>query len=133
MNKVGPERDKVIAELADDDLSHTFIPHPGQGLVAGMVCRYCDIPQTSVTMRDESTLECNKRIKPYSTDIACAMELWEEMKGAGYNLELSFHNKWGIICRFVTKHPDNTVCFTAGGETEADAISGAWLKWKETP
>lgn len=39
------------------------------------------------------TWEVTKRpfaLKPYSTDISCAFELWEEMKGAALSVELSY-------------------------------------------
>jgi len=62
--------------------------------------------------------------KPYSTSIVHAMELWEEMKA-----------EWGMP-KLEVLHGNRAECsawhegIIYEGETEADAISGAWLKWK---
>ncbi len=119
MIPAGIERDKIIAEIKDE-VKHTCHAHH-------MIARRC--PTTGVNYCER--MKCEYwRYKEYSTDIATAMELWEEMKAAGISIELSYHDKWGIICRFVSDRP---TIYTSGGKTEADAISGAWLEWKETP
>ncbi len=84
--------------------------------------------------------KCSKRflpfknyVKPYSTDIATAMELWEEMKAAGVMLTLQYHKNSGIGCRLSLTNEEaffDRASMSSYAETEADAISGAWLKWK---
>ena len=115
MIPAGPERDKVIAELrgecAHEALAKVVDSHD-----------YYDCHKCS-----KMFLPYKNYIKPYSTGIATSMELWEEMKGAGATLTLECEETWVQVIAVFGNHP------TARGaaETEADAISGAWLKWKE--
>lgn len=70
-----------------------------------------------------------KKVPPYSTDISCAMELWEEMKGKFPSMHLSYMPDKS--CRVYLKYEDmRGPIIYEGGETEADAISGAYVKWR---
>jgi hypothetical protein len=112
ISPAGPERDKQIAKLREDE-----------GDCGSMEkCRW-----------DKSV--CDNCIpKPYSTDISCAMELWEEMVQAGLIVYIS-ESKDGAICTAseqveVQSHTYGTI--ERGehmAEEKADAISGAYLKW----
>jgi hypothetical protein len=67
---------------------------------------------------------------PYSTDIRYAMELWEEMKAANAILELCTtggYKNTGIACKVYIAGK----MFLYKAETEAEAIAGAYLKWRE--
>ena len=101
MIPAGPERDRAIAELRHEQIAHEPIP----GMYVEM------------------------HAKPYSTDIATAMELWEEMKGAGYVALTTLGSGFPIYCHL---HEDSTgIIYDLEAKTEADAISGDWLQWKE--
>ena len=106
MNAPGPARDREIAVLRGDD---------------------CIADVEEIGCRGNCTVCDNWAYKPYSTDISAALELWGEMKASGKAVELSSHSEWGMICRFVSDKP---TIYSASGETEADAISGAYLKWR---
>jgi hypothetical protein len=112
---VGPERDKQIAELRGE-------------------CQYYwGIPKYNCTLADSYSCSCEHFIgstdKPYSTDIACAFELWEEMKGTG-KVGIAYDNNSiakedGILCYYGHGiHYGDYI-----GASEADAISGAYVKW----
>ena len=60
------------------------------------------------------------------------MELWEEMKGADGLISMQTQRN-GEIMVFMQEFKDGRVSrpVVCTGITEADAISGAWLKWKE--
>jgi hypothetical protein len=121
---VGIERDKQIAEVRGDEVfiecHHDLIP--------------CDCiwEPTRTECGMESPETCKDRQvydpKPYSTDISCAMELWEEMKGAGLFIVLCNPEKGDILCSVQDTHGEE---YYHEGETEADAISGCFLKWKK--
>lgn len=100
---VGVERDKQIAELRGDRQIH-----------------------------EDNKYRYYYKDKPYSTDIATAFELWEEMKGASryVKLYISDVKKSGIYMFFEGKTEDDDWKITHVGETEADAISGAYEKWR---
>jgi hypothetical protein len=70
--------------------------------------------------------------KPWSTDISVAFELWEEMKGASryVKLYISDVKKSGIYMFFEGKTDNEGWKITHVGKDEADAISGAYIKWK---
>lgn len=88
------------------------------------------------------------QIKPYSTDIATAMELWEEMFEVESTWELRLkkycsgtaHPNQGLFVSTVLKKRAWEEMFeivkfisepnSSSGGSAADAISGAWLKWK---
>jgi hypothetical protein len=106
----GVERDKQIAELrGDKKLQH-------------------------MTMFAGRPEKVDWYYKPYSTDIATAMELWEEMKGANLRPSLTVYtsddgeHKLACEARLIADKPITR--WREIGETEADAISGAWLKWR---
>lgn len=73
---------------------------------------------------------------PYSTHIAAAMELWESMKYAHEETELTFlrsDEEW--LMRLFTTEEDivlDNCSFVHRAPTFADAISGVWLKCKES-
>ena len=77
-----------------------------------------------------------KPIPKFSTDIAAAMELWEEMKDSTKNSHYAFDGptvelktmKGYILCLMWIEIAHTIHC---KGETEDDAISGAWQLWKE--
>ena len=125
MIPAGIERDKIIAEIKDE-VKHTCHAHH-------MIARRC--PTTGVNYCER--MKCEYwRYKEYSTDIATAMELWEEMKAAGVMLTLQYHKNSGIGCRLSLTNEEaffDRASMSSYAETEADAISGAWLEWKETP
>jgi hypothetical protein len=85
---------------------------------------------------DTTCDKCNTPMaKPYSTDIRYAMELWGEMKAAGMSLQL---NSYGDIVRCVLYKPYVTTkgnrlkeLYADASHTEAEAIAGAYLKWRE--
>ncbi len=128
MIPAGPKRDKVIAETKGG-------------------YKTCEAP-IIVNHRCNSNglKQCEKRKcehykhKPFSSDILCAMELWDEMltsdrigferwrantwKGErGYRARIE--NVWTSI-EILTHNKHKTL-----NEALADAISGAWLKWRE--
>lgn len=98
MKPTGPERDRKIAKIRGEHYQCTMTPH-------------------------ERKL---KSIKPYSTNISAAMELWEEMKGAG-ELYLSYDEETRCICHIWS---GGNCIVEYWADTEADAISGAYLQWK---
>ena len=115
MTPAGPERNKRIAELRGEEIVciHRSPTHR-TGCVYNDICERC--------FRFESD-------KPYSTDISAAMELWDEMK------------EWGkqspdlLRLEFIPVI-DACLCYIGQigceGKDEADAISGCYLKWKES-
>lgn len=121
MIPAGIERDKQVAELRGDDRVCGFD-----------TCAYMMSPAHDCD-------DCQYLIdKPYSTDISCAMELWEEMKQGGCNLYLHYNaadaapkSIRGIAVEVIKPSYKINDLEWVKGETEADAISGAWLKWKE--
>ncbi len=127
MIPAGPERDKVIAEmrgdkagLCEDGGLNEY--YDGYICDCGYKGEWGDYPEHDIP------------VKPYSTDIAYAMELWEEMKKVG-DVELDFKIRQGnCYCRLgIGGEPsdDYDIEIVNIVETEADAISGAWLKWRE--
>lgn len=129
MKQAGPERDKVIAELRGD-CYHDY-----------ELTRESDFPDEDahiwtckLCLHDEYTWgrrpEHPGNGKPYSTDIATAMTLWEEMKGEALMLALDYAKSSKIKCIFF-EDSSVDVYYHENCETEADAISGAWLKWKQ--
>ncbi len=132
MDKVGIERDKRIAELMGWVVKERIINRRGWD---------CTVECESKTEKQIASYGWHRRerysedgrqwkaIKPYSTSIAHAMELWDEMKEAGEHPCLGVRVDGWIFCNTMTdrlKVENDTI-----GENEADAISGAWLKWKE--
>lgn len=115
MIKVGPERDKVIAELRGELCHHPKIKEVG-----------CKVEKPIARICEDECKCLFYHIKPYSTSIVHAMELWEEMptgtqlsknpNGATVRVKHGHHYKDYIVYK---------------GDTEADAISGAYLKWKQ--
>jgi hypothetical protein len=75
LKSVGIERDKQIAEERGECYYYADCCSDGCPWNEGKIteCAYPDI-----TIGEHDTLP------PRSTDISCAMELWEEMKGAGF-------------------------------------------------
>ena len=65
----------------------------------------------------------NNSIPHYSTSLTDAWKLWKEMKGDHPELLVRSNH---IRC-YVFK---DTVLVRYYGDTEADAISGAWVMWK---
>jgi hypothetical protein len=123
MKPAGADRDREIAEIRGD--KPECIPEPWKSNEHAICSRAisCDV--------------CTKkRDKPYSTDIAAAFELWEEMKAwarkqpHAYDGEIASiqAEMEGTLCILWT---ELTTPIYYRAETEADAISGAWLKWKE--
>ena len=124
----GPERDREIAEIKYPDMEYVEQNH--RGVMMGF-------------MRDPNIKKGygygnpRHKVKPYSTSIAHAMELWEEMKGAvkessigQLSLELNT-TSFLINCQIIETHINKpTKHVNHKGNTEADAISGAWLKWR---
>lgn len=110
MKPAGIERDKQIAEMR------------------GEVCAFY-VKKVVCASACESPNECDHPlIKPYSTDISAAMELWEEMKAAVLFVVLCNPEKGDILCSVQDTHGEE---YYAEAETESDAISGAWIRWKE--
>ena len=126
MIKAGPERDKKIAELQGDKQGECD-DRSYEEYFNGWICETC-----RQTGSWNNLGEHDIPIKPYSTSIVHAMELWEEMKGAG-SLELETFDKSLIHSVRCTLELPEEVYFYHEAETEADAISGAYLLWKETP
>ena len=65
--------------------------------------------------------------KPYSTDIKYAFELWDEMKEAGYTVELEYHTMPSFDCCAAVYKPSEystkgEYLAEGHGETEAEAI-----------
>ena len=127
--KPGVERDKVVAELRGDK--------------PDIICHLpteADCPYYGHVGEEDCPDKCEylkPDYKPYSTDIACAFELWEEMKGAIRNssasvLRLNIDTiSYLICCTVLESHMGKpSKLGKCLAETEADAISGAWLKWK---
>jgi hypothetical protein len=116
MKPAGADRDREIAEMRGD--KPECIPEPWKSNEHAICSRAisCDV--------------CTKkRDKPYSTDIAAAFELWEEMKGDKDNHAIRLRGREGFMICSVDRPWGEEIGYQ--GETEADAISGAWLKWKE--
>jgi hypothetical protein len=132
MKPAGPERDREIAEVRGFTVREVNVRGKFQYCIprgpAGYGRGYprCPVPK-------------------WSTDIAAAMELWEEMKnGRGdsiplkkrvisvrleYNIGYASHPD-GIIGVRIVMPGDESDVINYRGKTEADAISGAYLKWK---
>jgi hypothetical protein len=130
MIPAGEERDKRIAEIRGDTcIAYSVVPIKIH--TAGPACM-----KKSIAFPD--CHNCLMFLYPkYSTDINAAMELWEEMKseikGESLNskgeLYLSFNNPdfmGPINCEII----DMGRILSSRGDTEADAISGVYLKWK---
>lgn len=121
MTPAGPERDKRIAELIGwrevkmlDGNAYGIPPYFGEDATQSVM------------------------VAPYSTDIATAMELWDEMRAlvrkssVGKIILEMDTTGYLIYCKvFATSISVPTKCFEHKSQTEAGAISGAWLKWKE--
>jgi hypothetical protein len=124
MKPAGPERDREVAEVRGYKVREGETNYKGNKR---------KIKQMRIMTKEKPYLKSHARWVPlakYSTDIAAAMELWEEMKGAGYvKLEAPFTSSLhgAVNCCF---WPKNKGMFNIYGKTEADAISGAYLKWK---
>ena len=119
MIKAGPERDKVIAEIRGDAVGgfdEGCNAKPYSDTICGVSCANCDY----------------WGIKPYSTDIATAMEL--ELPTNYY--EITRRGKKVKAACWVTHNPEGFHHESEWHDTEAaamsDARSGVWLKWKES-
>jgi hypothetical protein len=116
MKPAGPERDREIAEVRGDFDNGCGKPH---------FYRDCDNNCFNCATRKAFKLD-----KPYSTDIACAMEL--ELPCNKYH-ELTYKKSDGF---FVEIWHQSKLIFTSEVNiseaiAKADARSGAYLKWKE--
>jgi hypothetical protein len=127
----GPERDRQIAELRDD----AWIG----------ICPICGEKTYQEREGGLDELSCPDTLcngwitlqdKPYSTDIATAFELWEEMErhadtGVKYEGTDTFRQQSFGLDHIAgemyqcylgdMEHVDESLC---------SAISGAWLKWR---
>jgi hypothetical protein len=102
---------KRIAELRREEKDYCEIERCMHGMSSCDDCQFADY-------------------KPYSTDIACAMELWEEMAREWHEVTLIRTFRMPDIWITVCLCDDNDLVHEHRGETEAEAIAGAWLKWK---
>ena len=118
MIPAGVERDRVIAELRG--IECVYLVRNDINYYVG--CTFLDGKAECKNCRHETFC-----YKPYSTDIATAMELWEEMKGAGNPPYLICSGAGYVEC-YLHINGEQLV-HTAG--TEADAISGAYLRWRK--
>ncbi len=120
MIPVGPERDKAILIA----MGYKEVDAPKYW--------HCDSESGLVKYQgtDNEDWICPRcMLRPYSTDISCAMKLWEEMKEKSH--EMYIIHRYGMVsCKVWSKNEPNPKFYFVG-KTEADAISGAWLKWKE--
>ena len=115
MKPAGIERDKQIAGLRGTLCSHPYMHEIG-----------CQVKAPSSEICEDKCGCLFYQVKPYSTDISAAMELWEEIPQNSQMMKnpdgvtVIVYTNWQIHKRLKYK-----------GEDTADAISGAWLKWKE--
>jgi hypothetical protein len=143
MIPAGPERDKRIAELRGEHWHEDGVIYcevDGMKLLWGCAIA-CSCGNTGyiwhrgqkindkgewdyAVNRINEPMQCESIIKPYSTDISAAMELWGEMREAGIKPWLCNVDKI-VLCTTADKDSYREAT------TEADAISGAWLKWRE--
>ena len=112
----GIERDRDIAELRGDICCNNV------GGVCYLYNGTCEL----------GSIDCIKAYKPYSTDIACAMEL--DLPVNHYEVTRR-GNKFKVRC-WITIMPEGNTEESEWHETEAhamaDARSGAWLKFVES-
>ena len=126
---------KRIAELRGECYHDVYEETGGMGSGV-LLCRHCD--ESVSSHKDERYQIAGYtypskhilQVKPYDTDIACAMELWEEMIQAGLFPTLKTiqidHCEIGYRMIVGDRHGE-----THEDYTRAKAIAGAWLKWKE--
>ena len=121
MKPAGPERDRGIAEVRGDEGEERWSCSCG-----GTMYNKAQVHWHSRGHSDEYIVTQYTKHKPYSTDISAAMELWRDLpRGCTlYKGAKSF-----IVRIYKTNYPSRWEC-RHEGETEADAISGAYLKWK---
>ncbi|KKM90519.1 hypothetical protein LCGC14_1237790 [marine sediment metagenome] len=134
MIPAGVERDKVIAELRGEKSCMYYSGFP------------VDISGDAEGCTNDSIAwpDCDNCLmfsyKPYSTDIATAMTLETEMVNNGLTVTIAA-SKWGDGYKADATLFENGVGKTSyyvSKELEtiekaiADAISGAWSKWKES-
>ena len=108
MTPVGPERNKRIAEMIYGNAS---IALDGKTVLVNKE-------------PDRDGHYGSSHAPNWSTDISAAMKLWDEMKES-YKVQLIADGPISIYCLL-------TQSIRYLGETEADAISGCYLKWKES-
>jgi hypothetical protein len=135
ISPAGPERDKQIAELRGDTYQHKNCAIGPQDL--------SDCPDYVGTVEAEPLCpdNCEHNVyygnpKTYSTDISCAMELdlWPifaisfRFDGAVIALNLGNDGIIEYVAPISWKVGKRT---RTQGEIMADAISGAWLKWRQ--
>lgn len=122
MISAGPERDKRIAELKGRCLHKNTENYQEFGMEIIHYIRCLDCRDSNVSLYEKQ--------KPYSTDITCAMGLWDEMAKAGLMPVIKTiwidHGELGYRVSCEGGH------FMHEAWDMADAISGAWLKWKES-
>lgn len=138
MIPAGIERDKRIAELRGECIhmpdQDSFNPHSSTA-----TCFLCAEEFDALMvyeLHSEDVIFTNVNQK-YSTDIAAAMELWNEIREALRNgsemkprLYLESGTIW-VACEMWDVRPDK-MRHKHLAETEADAISGCYLKWRES-
>jgi hypothetical protein len=115
MIPAGVERDKVIAIKKGEKVDCDLWPCVDNA--------FCD---------EYQGFKCpHQGVKPYSTDIACAMKL--ELPVNHYEV-VRRRNKVQVLC-WITLNPEGIHYSSEWHYTEAEAMadarSGAWLKWKE--
>lgn len=132
MIPAGPERDKVIGIDRGDKPSDIWNCSCG-----GVMFNVQQVDWHRKFCR-KGKLKPKSKFKPYSTSIVHAMELWEEMKANIKDSSIGLLSlkiattSILIVCEMFESHINNpSVLARHQAETEADAISGAWLKWKE--
>ncbi len=84
-------------------------------------------PKLTGIMPDGDTLEL---VPEWPKDIRCAMELWDEMRGAASSsmgLYLKVYGKRVVVDLWLP----GSKLITADGEDEKLAICDCWRKWKE--
>ena len=126
MTPPGPERNREIAELRGGELAD-----PMSKCIARQLDRCPAEPLDDDCPDNCSFLKDNH--KPYSTDIAAAMEL--KLPGAHYEIKMdrSPDECWTASMR-VYFYPHviefKSDCHRTEAAAIADARTGAWLKWK---
>jgi hypothetical protein len=117
MIPAGPERDLAILKTKG------YIEVPAPDFWS------CD---SKIGLQRENDLICPVcMLTPWSTDITAAMILWAEMREAKQWPSLNVMGTGDVVlCYLAVTDDEDMIEYQA--ETEADAISGCYLKWKES-
>jgi hypothetical protein len=129
LKPVGPERDKQIAELRGEyKCMHDMRPRglPPEANIADM-CEKNSICWPTHCFEGVCLIW---KVKPYSTDISCAMELWEEMIESELQFYIDANKTHSSVWMLDEGIGDRIMLNEVVPYNLADAISGAYLKWK---